>query len=158
MTHDYINNPKLPTELIACLQEWGISSLTEIQQLAIEAEVPVGASAIVCAPTSSGKTLVGELAVAYALGNALDGLYLVSHKALAEQKFMDFSARFSAPHWASSVTVGISTGNHEEGDINCRLADAVLLIWLGSIYLLTPATHESVGDTRQFDRESPKFS
>lgn len=121
MTHDYVKNPKLPPELIACLQEWGIQSLTDVQKLAIEADVPVGASAIVCAPTSSGKTLVGELALANALGNGLDALYLVSHKALAEQKFTDFSDRFSTPRWGSRVTVGISTGDHEEGDVNCRV-------------------------------------
>ena len=121
MTNDYANNPKLTKTLVACLQEWGIQSLTNIQVRAIEAGVPLGSSAIVCAPTSSGKTLIGELALANALSNGLDALYLVSHKALAEQKFADFSARFSTPRWASTVIVGISTGDHEEGDVNCRL-------------------------------------
>jgi len=121
MANDYAINPKLTPTLIACLEEWKIESLTEIQKLAIAAEVPLGSSAIVCAPTSSGKTLIGELALANALDNGLDALYLVSHKALAEQKFSDFGARFSTPRWASTVTVGISTGDHEEGDVNCRL-------------------------------------
>lgn len=121
MTNDYANNPKLTQILIECLQEWGIQSLTDIQMQAIEAEVPLGSSAIVCAPTSSGKTLIGELALANALSNGLDALYLVSHKALAEQKFSDFATRFSTPKWKSTVTVGISTGDHEEGDVNCRL-------------------------------------
>ena len=116
MTNDYANNPKLTQTLIACLQEWGIQSLTDIQVRAIEAEVPLGASAIVCAPTSSGKTLIGELSLANALSNGFDALYLVSHKALAEQKFSEFSSRFSTPRWASTVSVGISTGDHEEGD------------------------------------------
>jgi len=83
--------------------------------------VPLGSSAIVCAPTSSGKTLIGELALAYALSTGFDALYLVSHKALAEQKFSDFAQRFSGPKWASTVTVGMSTGDREEGDVNCRL-------------------------------------
>jgi helicase len=121
MTPDYAQNPKLTQTLVECLQEWGIQSLTDIQARAVEAEVPLGSSAIVCAPTSSGKTLVGELAVANALTNGLDALYLVSHKALAEQKFAEFAARFSTPRWASTVSVGISTGDHEEGDVNCRL-------------------------------------
>src|SRR6266849_899755 len=121
MANEYENNPRLTPILVSCLQEWGIESLTDIQTLAVEAEVPLGSSAIVCAPTSSGKTLIGELALANALSNGFDALYLVSHKALAEQKFTDFSARFSTPRWASTVTVGISTGDHEEGDVNCRL-------------------------------------
>ena len=121
MTSDYSTNSKLTKTLISCLQEWGIQSLTDIQTRAVEAEVPLGSSAIVCAPTSSGKTLIGELALANALSNGLDALYLVSHKALAEQKFSDFIDRFSGPTWASAVTVGISTGDREEGDVNCRL-------------------------------------
>jgi helicase len=121
LTNEYEDNPKLTHLLVSCLQEWDIESLTDIQLRAIEAEVPLCSSAIVCAPTSSGKTLIGELALANALSNGFDALYLVSHKALAEQKFRDFFRRFSGPRWASSVTVGISTGEHEEGEVNCRL-------------------------------------
>lgn len=115
------NTAKLTPLLVACLHEWGIESPTEIQERAVEAEVPLGTSAIVCAPTSSGKTLIGELALANALSSGFDGLYLVSHKALAEQKFADFATRFSTAQWAHSITVGISTGDREEGDVNCRL-------------------------------------
>src|SRR5258708_23545511 len=118
MANDYENNPKLTPILVSCLQEWDIESLTDIQKLAVDAEVPLGSSAIVCAPTSSGKTLIGELALANALSNGFDALYLVSHKALAEQKFSDFANRFSGPTWTSIVTVGISTGDHDEGDVN----------------------------------------
>ncbi len=121
LVEDYANNPQLTPALVACLQEWGITALTDIQKRAIEAGVALGASAIVCAPTSSGKTLVGEMALANALSGGLDALYLVSHKALADQKFLDFGARFSTPRWKSTVTVGISTGDREEGDVNCRV-------------------------------------
>lgn len=121
MAHDYATNPRLSQLLVSCLSEWGITTLTEVQELAVAADVSMGASAIVCAPTSSGKTLVGELALANALSNGLDALYLVSHKALAEQKYSDFTDRFSTGSWAQDVTVGISTGDREEGDVNCRL-------------------------------------
>ncbi len=112
---------RLTETLTSYLKERGIQSLTDIQNRAIEAGVALGSSAIVCAPTSSGKTLIGELALAHALSNGLDALYLVSHKALAEQKFSDFADRFSAAGRESVATVGISTGDHEEGDVNCRL-------------------------------------
>src|SRR6266496_5062648 len=101
MANDYENNPKLTPILVSCLQEWGIQSLTDIQTRAVEAEVPLGSSAIVCAPTSSGKTLIGELALANALSSGLDALYLVSHKALAEQKFADFTNRFTGSRWTN---------------------------------------------------------
>ena len=112
---------KLTEILTSYLKESDIKSLTDIQNRAIEAGVALGTSAIVCAPTSSGKTLIGELALANALSNGLDALYLVSHKALAEQKFSDFADRFSAAGGETAVTVGISTWDHEEGDVNCRL-------------------------------------
>jgi helicase len=119
--NEYADNTNLSPTLVSCLQEWGIQSLTDIQEKAIAAGVAQGNSAIVCAPTSSGKTLVGEIALAKALSDGLDALYLVSHKALADQKFADFTDRFSATRWKSAVTVGISTGEREEGDVNCRL-------------------------------------
>ena len=121
MTNDCVTNLKLTDFLTLCLEEWGIQTLTDIQERAIAAGVPLGESAIVCSPTSTGKTLIGELALANALSDRLDAVYLVSHKALAEQKFSDFADRFSTARWASTVTVGISTGDHEEGDVNCRL-------------------------------------
>lgn len=121
MTRHTIDSAKLSPILESCLQEWGIESFTEIQQLAIEAEVAHGVNAIVCAPTSSGKTLIGELAVGSALKNGSNALYLVSHKALAEQKFADFASRFSTELWNSEVSVGISTGDRDDGDVNCRL-------------------------------------
>ncbi|QNN23331.1 DEAD/DEAH box helicase [Planctomycetales bacterium ZRK34] len=114
-------NSGLTPDLVACLEEWGIKSLTDIQKRAVARGVPTGTSAVICAPTSSGKTLVGELALANAMTSDLNALYLVSHKALAEQKYADFSDRFSSPRWQGTATVGISTGDHEEGDVNCRL-------------------------------------
>jgi helicase len=117
---DYADNPKLNETLVSCLRDWGIEFLTDVQARAVEAEVPLGSSAIVCAPTSSGKTLIGELALANALSSGLDALYLVSHKALAEQKFADFTNRFTGSRW-TNVTVGISTGDREEGEVNSRL-------------------------------------
>ncbi|MBX3359822.1 MAG: DEAD/DEAH box helicase [Phycisphaeraceae bacterium] len=141
---DYAANPHLNETLIECLREWGITSLTDIQKRAIEADVPLGTSAIVCAPTSSGKTLVGELALANALSNGLDAVYLVSHKALADQKFLDFTERFSTARWNSSVTVGISTGDREEGDINCRLLISTYEKALGLILAGRLKTSKSV--------------
>ena len=86
-----------PSEWLAsCLEEWGINSLTAIQERAIEAGLQSGSSAIVCAPTSSGKTLIGELALVNALSEGFNALYLVSHRALADQKFSDFVNRFSS--------------------------------------------------------------
>ena len=97
---------------------WGITSFTHIQSLALEAGVADGRNQIVCAPTSSGKTLVGEIAILAALSRGQRCLYLVSHKALADQKYLDFTNRFGGLQATGGVTVGLSTGDRDEGELS----------------------------------------
>ncbi len=73
-------------------------------------------SMVVCAPTSGGKTLVAEIAVLKALQNHKRCIYFVSHKALADQKYLDFERRFGFEAPNPIATVGLSTGDREEGD------------------------------------------
>ena len=60
---------------------------------------------IVSAPTGSGKTVAGELAIAYALSVGKRVFYTTPLKALSNQKFGDFCAQFGAGR------VGLSTGD-----------------------------------------------
>lgn len=60
---------------------------------------------IVSAPTGSGKTVAGELAIAYALARGERVLYTTPLKALSNQKFEDFCRFFG------SENVGLSTGD-----------------------------------------------
>ena len=60
---------------------------------------------IVSAPTGSGKTVAGEVAIAYALARDLRVFYTTPLKALSNQKFDDFRKRFGAEN------VGLSTGD-----------------------------------------------
>ena len=60
---------------------------------------------IVSAPTGSGKTVAGELAIAYALSRGQRVLYTTPLKALSNQKFLDFCGQFG------SERVGLSTGD-----------------------------------------------
>ena len=82
--------PGLNDELKAKIKSWGIEKFTGIQEVALNSGVAVGNSLVVSAPTSSGKTLVGEIAILVALSNQKRCIYLVSHKALADQKYIDF--------------------------------------------------------------------
>ncbi len=109
--------PGVDQPLRASLRTWGIERLTDIQQKASDAGAAAGQSLIVCAPTSSGKTLVGEIAVHQALRHGHRSLYLVSHKALAYQKYSDFTAKFGGEQANPFGTVGLSTGDREEGDV-----------------------------------------
>ncbi|PSB04205.1 DEAD/DEAH box helicase [Merismopedia glauca] len=78
--------------------------LDEFQKQAI-ADLNAGRSVVVCAPTGSGKTLVGEYAIYKALHGKKRVFYTTPLKALSNQKFRDFSARFG------SETVGLLTGD-----------------------------------------------
>jgi helicase len=115
------NTPRLSAQLLARLQSWDIHRLTDIQRLALEAGVAGGKSLVVCAPTSSGKTLVGEIAIYSALQRRCKCLYLVSHKALADQKYVDFEQRFGSGSSEPLASVGLSTGDREEGDVSPQI-------------------------------------
>jgi helicase len=103
----------LSDQLRVVLSCWGIEYFTDIQRL--------GKGLVVCAPTSSGKTLIGEIAIYSALERGSKCLYLVSHKALADQKFLDFDQRFGNGAAIPMASVGLSTGDREEGDVSPQI-------------------------------------
>ena len=121
MSLDELEAPGLDQDLINHLQSWGIEQFTHVQKVALEAGVADGKSLVVCAPTSAGKTLVAEIAVLKALQNNKKCIYLVSHKALADQKYIDFERRFGTDTPNPIASVGLSTGDREEGEVAPRL-------------------------------------
>ena len=78
--------------------------LDDFQLQAIEA-LEAGRSVVVCAPTGSGKTLVGEYAIYRALARQKRVLYTTPLKALSNQKLRDFRELFGAEN------VGLLTGD-----------------------------------------------
>src|SRR6266536_1317525 len=79
--------------------------LDDYQVKAMQA-LDTGESVLVAAPTGSGKTVVAEFAVERALGHHRKAFYTTPLKALSNQKFGDFFAR-----WGSS-NVGLLTGDN----------------------------------------------
>ena len=65
---------------------------------------------LVCAPTSSGKTVVAEYAVFRALADGVQAIYTTPLKALSNQKYRDF-VRAHGPD-----KVGLVTGEHTIND------------------------------------------
>ena len=78
--------------------------LDEFQYEAIAA-LNAGKSAIVCAPTGSGKTLIGEYAIHRALSRGRRVFYTTPLKALSNQKLRDFRRQFG------EEKVGLLTGD-----------------------------------------------
>lgn len=80
-------------------------ALDAFQLQAIEA-LHEGGSVLVAAPTGSGKTVVAEFAVEQALDSGDKCFYTTPLKALSNQKFGDFVARYGA------AKVGLLTGDN----------------------------------------------
>lgn len=78
--------------------------LDEFQQSAIAA-LNANRSVVVCAPTGSGKTVIGEYAIYRALSRGRRVFYTTPLKALSNQKLRDFRDRFGAN------MVGLLTGD-----------------------------------------------
>ncbi len=74
-------------------------------QLSAIAALDAGKSVVVCAPTGSGKTLVGEYAIHRALAGGKRVFYTTPLKALSNQKLRDFRETFGAEN------VGLLTGD-----------------------------------------------
>jgi superfamily II RNA helicase len=79
-------------------------ALDNFQQQAIAA-LEAGRSVVVCAPTGSGKTLIGEYAIYRALARKHRVFYTTPLKALSNQKLRDFRDRFGVEQ------VGLLTGD-----------------------------------------------
>ncbi len=81
--------------------------LDDFQKKAIAA-LDAGKSVVVCAPTGSGKTIVGEYAIYRALAHGKRVFYTTPLKALSNQKYRDFLAQFGQ---GNEKLVGLITGD-----------------------------------------------
>ena len=112
-------------------------------QFQIEAchAVESGHGVLVAAPTGAGKTVVGEFAAFLALRNGKKCFYTTPIKALSNQKFQEFVARFG------EEKVGLLTGDtniNSDADIlvmttevlrNMLYANSTTLVNLGSVVM-----------------------
>ncbi|MEM6613300.1 MAG: DEAD/DEAH box helicase [Cyanobacteria bacterium P01_C01_bin.72] len=81
--------------------------LDEFQNKAIAA-LAAGKSVVICAPTGSGKTLIGEYAIYRALNHGKRVFYTTPLKALSNQKFRDFQEQFGQ---GDVHKIGLLTGD-----------------------------------------------
>lgn len=85
-----------PAELVDAWAE-SIPSLNQLQQDAVnDFGVLTGEHLVVSAPTSSGKTLIGELAALKGVLDRKRALFLLPMKALVNDKYSEFSRKYEA--------------------------------------------------------------
>src|SRR3989344_9362857 len=98
---------ELPPEVYEKLKEDGIITLTPAQEKAVKAGLFENKNLLVCTPTASGKTLIGEFAATTAIAqNRGKAIYIVPLKALANEKYKDFKKRY-----AGLFKIAISIGD-----------------------------------------------
>src|SRR5207249_7439356 len=82
-----------PDELVAEFTASQPYTLDDFQLEAIRA-LANGHSVLVAAPTGTGKTVVGEFGIFMARKHGMRAIYTTPIKALSNQKFRDFRARW----------------------------------------------------------------
>jgi helicase len=106
--HDYIDE--------------GITELNPPQRDAVDAGLLEGEDMIVASPTASGKTFIAELAmVEKAVKEGKTAVYVVPLKALASEKYEDFSDRYE------DLNVKISVGDLDDAGEYLENADVVVV-------------------------------
>jgi len=98
----------LPPGLAARYIESGITKLYPPQEACVEAGLFSGKNLLIAIPTASGKTLVAEMAMHHQVANGGKCLYIVPLRALASEKFEEFSGK--------GLQVGIATGDFDRRD------------------------------------------
>ena len=85
----------LPADLLDAWAERYPDGLNDLQLSAVnDYRILDGESALVVAPTTAGKTFVGELAAAKALADGRKAVFLLPYKALTNEKYEDFQALY----------------------------------------------------------------
>ena len=105
----------LPPELIDAWTNSGIEEALPIQQEAIEKGLLLGESMLVISPTSSGKTFLGEIVATQHALRGSRSIYLVPFKAIAEERFGEFSERYRDNNKIGLRCI-VSDRDHHEND------------------------------------------
>lgn len=116
---------EIPEEIISLWQQGESESLLPLQELALKRYGLFGEdNLLVQAPTSSGKTFIGEMAAIHVALQRKKVIFLVPLKALAEEKYLDFREKY-APY---GIKVIISTRDHREFDAQLESGDFSIAI------------------------------
>src|SRR3989338_3200525 len=102
----------LPAAIRTSLSNQGITELRPCQLKALDRGLLSSASLLICTPTASGKTLVAEIAMMNAIENhAGKTVYIVPLKALANEKYREFSERYG-----NRCKIALSIGDSDSAE------------------------------------------
>ena len=143
-----IDELNIPIELKEIIKNRGIKELLPVQTLAVKGGLLDGKDLIITSATSSGKTLIGELA---GIKNLKVGrgklLFLVPLVALANQKYIEFKERYEKIGLTVSLRVGMGRLSEDKSEfINTDInADIVVGTYEGIDFLLRSGRLRNVG-------------
>jgi len=106
-------NSNIPKPVQEEIDKLNIKELRPSQKKSIDKGLFEGKNILVCTPTASGKTLVGELAIIHHLtsnkSNKPICVYVVPLRALASEKYKDFQKKY--PKYKIAITSGDMDGD-----------------------------------------------
>ncbi|MBT4824046.1 DEAD/DEAH box helicase [Candidatus Woesearchaeota archaeon] len=112
---------QIPAKLYKLLESRGFEELRPSQIKSIKAGLFEDKNLLVCTPTGSGKTLVGELAILDAIyKNVGKAVYIVPLKALANEKYREFKARYP------DLKIAISIGDIDSPEFHLAKYDVII--------------------------------
>ncbi len=106
----------------AGLSELAIDSLNPVQEAAVKAGLLEGKNLVVESPTASGKTLIAEIAFLNHFRKGGKCVYLTPLKALANEKYHDFKAKYNS----IGLKVSISIGDFDNDNSNLGRYDVII--------------------------------
>ncbi|MCL6611079.1 MAG: DEAD/DEAH box helicase [Peptococcaceae bacterium] len=140
-----LKNHGVPDEVISILVEAGYTGLLDIQVKAIENGLLSGENLLIIAPTSSGKTLIGEMAAVINAYKMKRCIYIVPFKALAEEKYEDLNDKYGKGKL--DLKIIISNGDRKESDEDLRVGnyDIAILTFekLSALLVINPSIIEN---------------
>ncbi|MFT4261503.1 MAG: DEAD/DEAH box helicase [Candidatus Woesearchaeota archaeon] len=110
----------IPTKIKEIIDKKGFKELRPSQKKSIDAGLFEGKNLLVCTPTASGKTLVGELSIVQHVLNGKKGVYIVPLRALASEKFKHFKKEYP------EFNVKVSSGEVDSADRFLNDADIII--------------------------------
>ncbi|MFB6158933.1 MAG: DEAD/DEAH box helicase [Candidatus Nanohalobium sp.] len=117
-----VENLEIPERIRQEYIKEGITELNPPQEMAVSQGLMDGEDMIVASPTASGKTFIAELAmVNQVVENGKTAVYIVPLKALASEKYEDFSERYEG------LDVRISVGDLDDEGKGLETADIVVV-------------------------------